>query len=128
MDRQHKITCVVCPRSCVGTIAADGDGIKSVSGFLCKRGEEYGRAEVTSPTRMLTTTVRINRAILPLLPVVSSRPLPRDMLLTCARHLAAVRVEAPVREGDVIVKNILGLGVDIVAARDMTVYEGARFD
>ena len=68
---------------------------------------------------MLTTTVRIAGGQLALLPVVSKSVLSKGRILDCARELRNVKVKAPVKAGDVIVADILGLGVDIVASRDM---------
>lgn len=115
----RKLSCIVCPMGCLGEVTmADGQVI-SVTGFTCPRGEKYAREEVVAPKRMLTTTVRISGAELPLLPVISKTALPKEKVMDCARFLTGVKVKAPVKEGDVICANILGLGVDIVAARDM---------
>ena len=71
------------------------------------------------PKRMLTTTVAVEGGLLPLLPVVSSTVLPKEKVLACAAYLRGVKVQAPIAAGDVVVKDILGLGVDIVASRGM---------
>ena len=68
---------------------------------------------------MLTTTVRIRGGLLPLLPVVSANVLPKGKIADCVAFLRTVTVQAPVKAGDVIVPDILGLGVNIVASRDM---------
>ena len=68
---------------------------------------------------MLTTTVRIVGGVLPLLPVVSSAPLPKDRILDCACALRKVTATAPVKAGDVVAADLLGLGINIVASRDM---------
>lgn len=115
----RRLTCIVCPMSCVGEVEiADGQIVRMV-GFTCKRGQEYAKNEVTAPKRVLTTTVRINGGFLPLLPVVSQTPLPKEKIIECARCLANITVKAPVREGDAVCKDILGLGVDMIASRDI---------
>lgn len=116
---KRKISCIVCPMSCVGEVLLEGDRITDVTGLTCQRGRDYAREEVTAPKRMLTTTVRVLGGELPLLPVVSRAALPKDKIFACARCLSDVVVKAPVREGDVICGNILGLGVDIIASRDL---------
>lgn len=68
---------------------------------------------------MLTTTVRVEGGALALLPVVSQTTLPKGKIMACAEALRQVSVKAPVHTGDVVVSDILGLGVDIIAARDM---------
>lgn len=114
-----RIPCIVCPVSCVGEVEIADGKVVATRGFTCPRGQEYGRTEAVHPQRVLTTTVRIKGGRLPLLPVVSAAPIPKEKLMECARYLTGVQATAPVREGDAVCKNILGLGVDIVASRDM---------
>ena len=80
---------------------------------------KYAETEVTDPRRMLTTTIRIKGGLLPLLPVVSADVLPKGRIADCVAYLRNVTVEAPVKAGEIIVHDILGLGVDIVASREM---------
>ncbi|MDT8903050.1 DUF1667 domain-containing protein [Anaeroselena agilis] len=122
-EEKRRISCIVCPLSCVGEVSIADGKITGMAGFSCPRGQDYAREEVTAPKRTLTSTVRISGGRLPLLPVVSRQPLPKDKIMACAGCLSTVAVSAPVREGDVIVADILGLGVDVVASRDMTARE-----
>lgn len=121
----RRVSCIVCPLSCVGEVSIAAGRITGVAGFACPRGQAYAREEVAAPKRMLTSTVRVSGGRLPLLPVVSRRPLPKDKIMACVRRLSAVTVAAPVREGDVVVADILGLGVDVVASRDMAAQTSA---
>ena len=114
-----KLNCIVCPLSCVGEVTLEDGQIQAITGFTCDRGINYGEEEVTFPKRTLTTTVKVDDGELPLLPVVSKTALPKDQVMACARHLSSVRVKAPVTEGDIVCTNILGLGVDIIATRDL---------
>ena len=97
-----QLNCINCPLGCLLTVTLEDGKITSVTGNTCPRGEKYAHQELTDPQRMLTSTVRIEGEI-----------------LDCAEALRSVEVKAPVHTGDVIVKDILGLGVDIVASRDM---------
>jgi CxxC motif-containing protein len=112
----------MCPKGCLGTVKKDGDTILEVSGFTCKRGEEYGREEVVSPKRMLTTTVKTANGTLSLLPVVSKDLLPKNRIMDCVHALRKVVVPVPICEGDIVASDILGLGIDIIASRDMTAH------
>ncbi len=114
-----QLNCINCPMGCLLTVTLTDGAITDVTGNTCPRGETYAHQELTNPQRMLTSTVRISGGELPLLPVVSKSTLPKGKILECAQALRAVSIEAPVKTGDVIVANILGLGVDIVASRDM---------
>lgn len=115
----RKINCIVCPLSCVGEVIIEDGQIKDSTGFTCDRGTQYGQEEVTAPKRTLTTTVQVEGGELPLLPVVSKTALPKDQVMAAARQLAGVKIKAPVKEGDIVCADILGLGVDIVATRDL---------
>jgi len=80
---------------------------------------EYGWNESTNPVRMLTTTIQIDGGKLPVVPVKSNKPLPKDLLFECMNVIRKVQLKAPVRAGEVVIKNILNTGVDIVTTRDM---------
>ena len=104
--------CINCPLGCHLTIEKHEDIIE-VSGNTCPRGKQYAINELTNPTRTLTTTIRIKNAIYECLPVISSKPVPKDKILK------DVEVTSPVKINEVIVKNILDLDIDIIASRSM---------
>ena len=116
---EKEIICTVCPRGCHIRVAGEGENVKSVEGYSCKRGLEYAMAEFAHPVRILTTTVGITGDEHELLPVRSSAPLPKDRLFECMEVIRGVRVKLPVKRYDVIVPDICGTGVDIVATRPM---------
>ncbi len=120
MSEGTRMTCVICPKSCEIS-AATRDGALEVAGAGCMRGEEYARMEIGDPRRVVTTTVRVKGGVLQLCPVRSSVPVRRNLLSECVRALAGDDFEAPVRAGDILVRNILGTGADIVATRDVPV-------
>mgnify|MGYP003333261959 CR=1 FL=1 len=109
------LICVTCPRGCNLTVDFEGTDVKSVTGNFCKRGEMYAKKEIIDPTRSLATTVKVNGGIHPVVPVKSSSPVPKNMLFECMKVINATTVDAPVELGQVIVKDILGTGSDIVA-------------
>lgn len=119
MTEQRVMNCIMCPMGCEMTVTIEDGKVTGVTGNTCPRGAKYANDEVTAPKRMLTSTVRIEGGMLPLLPVVSAAVLPKERVLDCAAYLRGVIVKAPVKTGDIIVKDILGLGVDIIASRDM---------
>lgn len=114
-----QLNCINCPMGCLITVTLEDGKVVKVEGNTCPRGETYAHQELTDPQRMLTSTVRVEGGALPLLPVVSKSTLPKGRIMDCAEALRSVAVQAPVKTGDVIVSNILGLGVDIIASRDM---------
>lgn len=116
---KKEIICTICPKGCTVTVEGDAGAISSISGFGCKRGQDYATAEFTSPVRILTTTVKIAGKDGDLLPVRSSSPLPKDKIMACMEVIKKATASLPVCQYDVIVENICGTGVDIVATKTM---------
>ena len=110
----NEFTCVVCPWGCL--LKTQGD---KISGYSCTRGLKHAKRELTDPRRSISGSVRIIGAVNNALPVKTSEPIPKDMLLDAARLLYTVTVHPPIRTGDVIVPNILGTGIDFVASLSM---------
>lgn len=117
------MNCIMCPLGCEMTVTIEDGAVTSVTGNTCPRGPKYAHDEVTAPKRMLTSTVQVEGGLLPLLPVVSKSTLPKESILDCAAALRQIKITAPVAEGQIIVENILGLGVDIVASRAMEAHQ-----
>ena len=113
-----EMICIQCPVGCKLVVVEKGGEIH-VEGNKCKRGKEYAINELRNPTRILTTTVFIEGGKHEMLPVKSDREIPKDLLHDAIKELAGVRVKAPVRCGDIVLKNIFNTGANIVATRDM---------
>lgn len=115
MNNTKNLICIVCPKGCHLTI----DENMNVSGNSCKRGEVYAKNEVTHPTRMITSTVKVVGGSLERVSVATSAPIPKEEIFNVMSEINKVSVKAPVSIKDVIIKNVLGLGVDIVATRNV---------
>jgi CxxC motif-containing protein len=115
--------CIVCPNSC-RLLVSEAGGTITVKGNECKRGAAYGIQEYQEPVRMLTTTVTVSNGALPRLPVISSGEIPKTKINECLALLYETKTAAPVRCGDIIVKNICDTGVDVVASRSLNQKEG----
>ena len=113
-----ELTCIGCPRGCTLKIERDGDGW-SVTGNTCPRGDAYARRECVAPVRTVTGTVAIEGAALPVLPVRTNGEIPKTQVFDVARALRTVKVQAPIAIGDVVLQNVCGTGVDVVAAKNM---------
>ena len=116
---KKEIICTVCPRGCHVTVDGDGKNVVSVEGYGCKRGLTYAESEYSNPVRILTTTVKVEGRANELLPVRSNVPVPQNKLFECMEIIKKTTVQLPVKRYDVLVKNICGTGVDIVAAKDL---------
>ena len=112
---KKNLICVSCPLGCPIEVEIENGEILSVTGNTCKRGDAYARTEVTNPTRMLTTTVKVEGGKSYVVPVKSANPIPKGMMMDCMKVINEASIKAPVNIGDVVLENILGTGVDIVA-------------
>lgn len=111
-----ELTCIICPRGCHLVV----DDELNVSGNSCPRGAVYAKQELTHPTRTLTTTVRIVSENEVSLPVKSDKPLPKEKIFDAMALINKTSVKAPIKIGDVVIKNIFGLDVNIVATKDVS--------
>jgi len=110
------IICVACPMGCELNVDLNEAGeIREITGNTCKRGIDYAQAEIANPTRSFHSTVRVEGGRAPLVSVKSAGPVPKRLLMDCARATIGVRAKAPVAIGDVIVPDVCGTGVDLVA-------------
>lgn len=114
----RELVCIVCPMGCGLTVAAEPGGWR-VEGSTCERGRAYAIQEATAPVRTLTSTVRIEGGLLPRLPVRTSAPVPKDRLGACLAVIDRVAARSPVAMGQVLVRDIGGTGVDLVASRSL---------
>ena len=110
------ITCVTCPMGCSVNVEISETGeIISVTGNTCKRGDLYARNEVTHPKRSLATTVRVEGGVYNVVPCKSSEDLPKEKIFDCMQAINSARVNAPVKLGDILVADVCGTGINIVA-------------
>ena len=104
---------------CPLVVTMDGGEVVSVMGNTCKRGEIYGRKEVTNPTRIVTSTVRVSGGSIEMVSVKTKEDIPKGKIFDCVKALKIVEVAAPVHIGDVIMKDVAGTGVDVVATKNV---------
>ena len=113
-----ELTCISCPLGCPLRVETDPSGaVLSVSGNTCKRGEAYGRKEVSSPERTVTSTVRVEGGSAPLVSVRTKGDIPKGKIFDCMAAIRQAEVKAPVKLGDVVIANVCGTGVDVVATK-----------
>lgn len=115
---KRELICIGCPMGCPLVVELEDSEIVSVTGQTCKRGEVYARKEVTNPTRIVTSTVKVEGGRVDMVSVKTRDDIPKGRIFECVKALKDVTVKAPVHIGDVIVANVAGTGVDIVATKD----------
>lgn len=113
---KRELICIGCPMGCPIVVEMEDGKVLSVTGNTCPRGESYARKEVTNPTRIVTTTVRVDGGKVPMINVKTERDIPKDKIFECIAALRGVTMKAPVHIGDIILENVADTGVNIVAA------------
>ena len=112
---KKEFVCIVCPIGCRIQATVEDNQILSIEGNRCPRGQQYVTQELTNPQRVLTSTMRVRNGDKKLVSVKSSSTLPKDQLQFCVSLLEDILVEAPITMNQVLVENIMNLGVDIIA-------------
>ena len=113
------LICIGCPLGCPLTVEMEGNEVKSVSGNTCPRGDAYAKKELTNPTRIVTSTVRVAGGRLAMVSVKTQNDIPKGKIFECVQALKDVEVTAPVKIGDVIVENVAGTGVNVIATKNV---------
>lgn len=118
---KRELTCIGCPLGCAVTVEMENGEVKNITGHTCKRGEEYARKEVTNPTRIVCTTVRVSGGHLDMVSVKTENDIPKGKIFDCVKDLKDVEMKAPVHIGDVVKENVAGTGVNIIATKEIFV-------
>lgn len=113
-----EITCINCPVGCRLQVEMADGKVVSVTGHVCKRGETYAHQECVNPERMITAVVPVTGSLMPL-SVKTERAIPKKDIRGCLEALAKVEVQAPVKIGQVIVRNVCNCGVDVIATKEI---------
>lgn len=123
MSREEKsvtLTCIRCPKGCQVTVTLEGGQVTAVTGNGCPRGDAYARKEVTDPTRVVTTVVPVSgSAVARMVSVKTAGDVPKAKVLDVVRALSGVSMAAPVHIGDMVLADVCGTGVDVVATKDV---------
>lgn len=117
----RNLTCIGCPMGCSVEVTMDNGEVVSVTGNTCPRGDAYARKEVTNPTRIVTSTVRVSGSTSGAVAVSckTATDIPKGKIFDVVRDIAGVSVPAPVHIGDVVKANVAGTGVDMIATKEV---------
>lgn len=102
---------------CELTATINDNGVITVKGNACIRGEQYARKELTSPLRVLTTTVRVIGGTQAMVPVRTKGDIPKEKIMDGIRQLKQIQVKAPIQIGEVIVENLVNTGIAVIATK-----------
>lgn len=110
---KKEFICIVCPRGCHITVDDDGN----MTGYMCKRGVEYVKTEMVAPKRIVTSTVKTVFEDMPRVPVKTDNPIPKELIMECMHEINKVVIDKPMKVGDIVIKNILNTGTNIVLTK-----------
>lgn len=114
-----ELICIGCPLGCNLTVKMEGAEVVEVTGNTCKKGAEYAKKEVTNPTRIVTSLVNVKNGNIAVVSVKTKEDIPKGKIDDCVKALKSLVVEAPIKIGDVLLQDVAGTGVDIVATRNI---------
>lgn len=122
--KKRSYTCIICPNGCdlEATYVQKEDGtvdVLSVTGNTCKKGEAYARQELVDPRRTIASSVLVKHGTMPLVSVRLDRPVPKKEIFQVMDAIRHITLEAPVKAGQVVIKDVLGLDSDVIATRDV---------
>ena len=113
------LVCIGCPMGCPLVVEMEDGAVVRVTGNTCPRGDAYARKEVTHPTRVVTSTVRVRGGTLPMVSCKTRSDVPKDKIFDVVRALKEVDVDAPVAIGDVLLADVASTGVDVIATKNV---------
>jgi CxxC motif-containing protein len=110
-------TCIICPNGCELTAEITDGRIVAVRGATCRRGRDYVEQELTNPQRNIASSILLEGGELPLVSVRLSKPIPKEKILAVMAVIKKTHLRAPVRAGQVVIPNVLGLGSDVIVTK-----------
>ncbi len=118
----RNFTCIMCPRGCELSVEYQEDKTKDhikVSGNFCPKGKDYAVQELIDPKRNIASSVLVEGGELPLASVRLTNPIPKDRIFPVMEEIRKVKVQAPVKIGQVVISDVLGLGSDVIITKDV---------
>ena len=113
------LICIGCPLGCPLTVTIENGAVTEVKGNTCPKGDAYARKEVTNPTRIVTSTVVVEGGVAPMVSCKTAADIPKGKIFDVTEALKDVKAQAPVAIGDVLLADVAGTGVDIVATKNI---------
>lgn len=122
-DASGELICICCPVGCLIRAEKKEDGGLEITGNSCPKGEAYVRNEMTAPVRTVTTMMKVNGGSGKVVPVKTAGEIPKEKIFACMEEVKHAQIKAPVKVGDVLIPNVAGTGIDIIATGNMQIAE-----
>ena len=114
-----ELVCIGCPLGCNLTVTITDGQDMEVTGNTCPRGEKYAKKELTDPRRIVTSSVRVADGIMPSVSVKTESDIPKGQIFACMKELKQIELKAPVKLGQVVIENVAGTGIAVIATRSV---------
>ncbi len=115
------MTCIECPKGCALAVDIENCKVTKVEGAKCPKGVGYAITESENPVRILTATVLAVGLSLKLVPVRTDKPIPKKDISRAVKEIRNMKITAPLKSGDTIADDFLGLGVRLIATREAVI-------
>lgn len=119
--KTKELICIGCPVGCNLLVDIAEDGRMTVTGNDCINGDRYAQNELTDPRRIVTSTVRTDSTEDPVVSVKTIRDIPKSKITECMTSLKGIEVKVPIHIGDIVIADVAGTGVDIVATKEISI-------
>ena len=116
---KKELICIECPNGCVLSLVIKDGKVFSVEGNQCDKGEVYAESEIENPVRILTTTIVSEGLSVLMIPVKTGEPIAKNRLLEAMEEIRKIKIKKPIEVGEVVVKDFMGLEVDLIATRSV---------
>lgn len=120
----RKMTCLSCPQGCQLEVTVENGHVINLTGNKCEKGPLYAEQEIENPLRAFSSTVLAEGLELKMVPVRTSGPIPKGRVLDAMTEIKKIRLNKPFKTGEAIAKDFLGLGVDLIATRQVSSSRG----
>ena len=114
----REMICIGCPLGCNLTVKIDGENIE-VNGNTCPNGERYAKDEITNPTRIVTSTIKVLDGSEVRVSCKTERAIPKDKIFACMDEIKKAKVKAPIKIGDVLIQGVAGTDINIIATKNV---------
>lgn len=120
MDSRDLI-CIGCPMGCNLQVELEHKKVTKVTGNICPRGKAYAEKECTNPTRIVTSSVKVENGQVDMASVKTESDIPKDKIFQCMECIRKVKIKAPVEIGQVVIENVAGTNVNVIATKKVTI-------
>ncbi|MEG1583497.1 MAG: DUF1667 domain-containing protein [Anaerovorax sp.] len=129
-SKDRKVICILCPLGCQITVKNDAFkhgtiDLACITGQGCEKGRDYAFSECKDPKRTVTTSVKVEGSLFPLLPVRTHIPISKSDIPAVMAAVKKYRCKAPVAIGEILIKNVGGTHGNLIASAGALVTHSA---